>query len=356
MRRRGVFILFIFCCKGQECYGAELYMDYCFSYQYYGLKLRDNDLPLRMHTFETINYVSMEEIIKIESIAQYNAIRGVKTLHPLVSVIDLSKAQLMPAKTFNFGIYAVYLKELDCGELRYGRRHYDYQEGTMVFIAPGQVMGIQPGVKTFEPKGRALLFHPDLITGTPLGKHIQDYSFFSYDVNEALHMSDKERKIVIDCFAKIEYELEQNIDKHSKRLIASNIELLLNYCIRFYDRQFITRDNVNKGTLEHFEELLQGYFISDKPQSEGLPSVSYCADALHLSPNYFGDLIKKETGRSAQEYIQTKVIDIAKERVFDLNKSVSEIAYDLGFKYPQHFTRLFKQKVGVTPNEYRLMN
>lgn len=298
----------------------------------------------------------MEEIVKLETVAQYNTMRGMPTLHPLITVIDLSKAKPMPAKTFNFGLYAIYLKELNCGELKYGRSHYDYQEGTLVFVAPGQVLGVQPKVKTFEPKGWALLFHPDLITGTHLGKRIHDYSFFSYDVNEAVHLSDKERGIAIDCFNKIQYELEQSIDKHSKTLIASNIELFLNYCIRFYDRQFITRDNANKGILERFEETLNNYFTSGKPHNDGLPSVAYCAEELHLSPNYFGDLIKKETGKTAQEYIQNKTIEVAKERMFDYDKSVSEIAYELGFKYPQHFTRLFKQRTGVTPNEYRSMN
>jgi len=298
----------------------------------------------------------MEEVIKLESVAQYNTMRGVPTLHPLVTVLDLSKAEPMPAARFNFGLYAVYLKELVCGELKYGRNLYDYQEGTLVFIAPGQVLGVQPNVKTFAAKGWALLFHPELIRGTPLGKHIQDYSFFSYDVNEALHLSEKERQIVLDCFAKIEYELQHAIDKHSKTLIASNIELFLNYCSRFYDRQFITRDNPHKGILEKFESLLQNYFASDKPQTDGLPAVAWCASELNLSANYFGDLIKKETGKTAQEYIQAKVIDIAKERIFDATKSVSEIAYELGFKYPQHFTRLFKQRVGYTPQQYRTLN
>lgn len=298
----------------------------------------------------------MEEIIKLDNIAKYNAMRGVETLNPLVTVIDLSRAKPMAAKTFNFGLYAVFLKELNCGELKYGRNHYDYQEGTLVFIAPGQVMGIQPNVKTFEPKGWALLFHPDLIKGTALGKHIEEYSFFSYDVNEALHLSEKERQIVLDCFGKIQYELEQSMDKHSKKLIASNIELFLNYCTRFYDRQFITRDQANNGILERFENLLNNYFSSESPANIGLPSVAYCAEKLNLSSNYFGDLIKKETGKSAQEYIQSKIIDVAKERIFDHNKTVSEIAYDLGFKYPQHFTRLFKQRIGITPIEYRNLN
>ncbi|MBL7708039.1 MAG: AraC family transcriptional regulator, partial [Chitinophagaceae bacterium] len=272
----------------------------------------------------------MEEIVKLENVAQYNLMRGVETLHPLITVLDLSKAKPMPAKTFNFGLYAVYLKELNCGELKYGRNQYDYQEGTLVFIAPGQVLGIPSNIKTFEPKGWALLFHPDLIKGTSLGKHIQDYSFFSYDVNEALHLSDKERQVVLDCFAKIEYELQHAIDKHSKKLIASNIELFLNYCNRFYDRQFITRDNAHQGILERFENLLNNYFTSEKPAAIGLPSVAYCAGELNLSPNYFGDLVKKETGKSPQEYIQSKIIDVAKERIFDISKSVSEIAYELG--------------------------
>ena len=298
----------------------------------------------------------MEEIVKLDTVAAYNIMRGMETLNPLVTVLDLSKTKPMPAKTFNFGLYAVYLKELNCGEIKYGRGHYDYQDGTLVFIAPGQVMSVQSGVKTFEPKGWALLFHPELLKGTPLGKHIHDYSFFSYDVNEALHLSDKERQLVLDCFVKIEYELQHAIDKHSKMLIAANIELLLNYCTRFYDRQFITRDNANKGIIERFEVVLNNYYSSDKPLDIGLPSVAYCADALNLSPNYFGDLIKKETGKSAQEYVQSKIIEVAKERIFDLNKSVSQIAGELGFKYPQHFARLFKQKVGVSPNEYRSMN
>ncbi len=298
----------------------------------------------------------MEEIVKLETVSEYNGMRGVETLHPLVSVLDLSKTKPMPAKTFNFGLYAVFLKELNCGELKYGRGHYDYQEGTLVFIAPGQIVGMQNRMKNFEPKGWALLFHPDLLKGTPLGKHMHDYSFFSYDVNEALHLSEKERQMVLDCFGKIEYELQQGIDKHSKTLIASNIELFLNYCTRFYDRQFITRDNANKGILERFEDLLNDYFSSDKPSNIGLPSVAWCADALNLSPNYFGDLIKKETGKSAQEYVQSKIIEVAKERIFDFNKSVGQLAYELGFKYPQHFTRLFKQRTGISPNEYRMLN
>ncbi len=215
---------------------------------------------------------------------------------------------------------------------------------------------VENKIDTYQPMGHGLAFHPDLIKGTPLARNIAEYGFFSYQSNEALHLSAKEQQLVLECFAKIKSELERSVDKHSKKLIASNIELFLNYCERFYDRQFITRENVNKGILEKFEELLNNYFSSEKPNSFGLPSVAYCADELNLSPNYFGDLIKKETGKTAQEYIQNKIIDVAKEMVFDTDKSISQIAYDLGFKYPQHLTRLFKQRVGYTPNEYRNLN
>ena len=298
----------------------------------------------------------MNNIIKLESVAQFNTERGQETLHPLVSVLDQSKSKRIYAKRFNSELYIIFLKEVNCGELLYGRSHYDYQEGTLVFIAPGQVWGMGDNVNTVQPKGWALLFHPDLIRGTSLGRHIKDYRFFSYDANEALHLSERERQTVLECFNKIHYELEHAIDKHSKTLIVSNIELFLNYCVRFYDRQFVTRDNIHKDILVRFEELLDDYFQTNKAQTLGLPSVAYCAGQLNLSANYFGDLIKKETGKSAHEFIQGKVIDLAKEKVFDISKSISEIAFEMGFKYPQHFTRLFKQRVGQSPNEYRLLN
>jgi AraC-like DNA-binding protein len=185
---------------------------------------------------------------------------------------------------------------------------------------------------------------------------MSQYSFFSYDSNEALHLSLKEQQIIKDLFSKLEYELDQSIDKHSKSIMTNNIELLLNYCIRFYDRQFITRENINTDILSKFENLLNDYFLSDTTQNLGLPSVGYFANRLHLSPNYFGDLIKKETGKSAQEHMQLKLIDVAKEKIFDPEKSISQIAFELGFKYPQHFNRMFKKSTGFTPNEYRMMN
>ncbi|WP_018612288.1 helix-turn-helix domain-containing protein [Segetibacter koreensis] len=295
----------------------------------------------------------MDNLRRFETINDYNVFNNNETLHPLVSVVDLSKADRRQGSRMYFGFYTIFLKDVKCGDLMYGRHTYDYQEGTLVFLAPGQVAGVNSNGETYQPKGYALVFHPDLVHGTSLGRLIQDYTFFGYQSNEALHLSNRERKIVLDCFEKIKYELEHAIDKHSRRLIVSNIELFLNYCIRFYERQFITRDNVHKGILERFENLLNEYFETDKPQTIGLPSVAYCANELNLSSSYFGDLVKKETGKTAQEYIQTRVIDEAKERIFDHSKSVSEIAYELGFKYPQHFIRLFKQWVGQSPNEFR---
>lgn len=298
----------------------------------------------------------MDNLRRFETINDYNVFNNNETLHPLVSVVDLSKASPRQGSRMYFGFYTVFLKDVKCGDLVYGRHTYDYQEGTLVFLAPGQVAGMNSNGETYQPKGYALVFHSDLIHGTSLGGHIQEYTFFSYQSNEALHLSERERKIVLDCFSKIEYELEHAIDKYSKKLIVSNVELFLNYCIRFYERQFITRDIIHKGILVRFEALLNEYFMTDKPQTIGLPSVAWCADEFNLSPGYFGDLVKKETGKTAQDYIQSKVIDVAKEKIFDLSKSVSQIAYELGFKYPQHFTRLFKQRVGQSPNEYRMLN
>ena len=298
----------------------------------------------------------MDKQRRFNTISEYNAFNNNETKHPLVSVIDLSKADPRQGSSMYFGFYTIFLKDVKCGDLVYGRNTYDYQEGTLVFLAPGQVAGINSNGEMYQPKGYALVFHPDLIHGTSLGRHVQDYTFFGYQSNEALHLSERERKLVLDCFSKIEYELEHSIDKHSKRLIISNIELFLDYCIRFYERQFITRDHVHRGVLERFESLLNDYFQSEKPQTIGLPSVAYCADELNLSPNYFGDLVKKETGKTAQEYIQSKLIDIAKEKIFDTGKTVSQIAYELGFKYPQHFARLFKQRVGQSPLEFRTLN
>jgi len=298
----------------------------------------------------------MSEISRINTVTEYNNLVGVETLHPLVSIVDFEKTEPFCYFKRQMGVYAVFLKDAKCGNMTYGCNTYDYEEGTLIFVAPGQVYGIEDNGEKRKGVGQALIFHPDLIHGTSLGRNMKDYTFFSYEVNEALHLSTRERAIVNDCFDKINYELEHAIDTHSKTLIVSYIELFLNYCKRFYERQFITRSHVNKDVLVRFERVLDEYFISEKPLELGLPTVHYCADKLFLSSNYLGDLLKKETGKSALEHIQLKLIDVAKEKIYDPNKSISEIAYELGFKYPQHFTRMFKKNTGFSPNEFRSSN
>ena len=291
-----------------------------------------------------------------DTVKQYSQMFNNSTLHPLISLVDLDKAPPLERTKFMMNIYAIIIKKEHCGELRYGNTYYDYDDGTLVFFAPGQVITNEPEGELHQPYGRALVFHPDLIKGSSLGKHLHEYSFFSYQSHEALHLSEKEKEVIHNCFQNIASEINQNLDKHSKRLIVANLELLLNYCLRFYDRQFLTREVANKGILEQFEQLLNNYLFSDELPLKGVPSVAYFADKLNLSPNYFGDLVKKETGKTALDFIHLKLLDLAKERIFDTSKSLSEISYELGFKYPQHFTRLFKQKVGMTPNQYRMAN
>ncbi len=295
----------------------------------------------------------MKQEHTFNAIATYNNFNNHETLHPLVSILDYSKAHPRSQSKMHFGIYCIVLKEVKCGDLKYGRHYYDYQHGTLVFISPGQVIEVENDGELYQPLGHALAFHPDLLKGTALATSLSKHQFFGYNTSEALHLSERERQIILDCFSKIQFELQQSIDKHSKKLITSNIELFLSYCERFYDRQFCTRDHVNKGIVEKFEALLHAYFLSEKPQETGLPTVAYCAHELNLSVNYFGDLIKKETGKSAQEHIQSKIIEIAKNKIFDIHKTVNDVSYELGFKYPQHFSRLFKQKTGVSPSEYR---
>ncbi|PZP41267.1 MAG: AraC family transcriptional regulator [Pseudopedobacter saltans] len=295
------------------------------------------------------------ETIRFETVHDYSQFYNNETLNPLVNVVDLSRSAPQTSFKMVFDIYCVVLKQTKCGDLKYGNTFYDYQEGTLVFFAPGQVVEVL-NTEMYQPFGMAIVFHPDLFLHTSLAQQMSIYHFFSYNTNEALHLSEKEKSLILDIFDKMKFELQQSVDKHSKKLITSHLELLLDYCTRFYDRQFITRENTNKGILARFEDLLNNYFQTDKPQNVGLPSVSFCADELHLSSNYFGDLIKKETGKSAQEFIQSKVIDVAKERIFSIDKSISEVAYELGFKYPQHFTRLFKQRTGMTPIEYKHLN
>ena len=296
----------------------------------------------------------MDKILNLDSVDLYNKLYGLETLDPLVSVIDLNKAtSSVDLIRFNYGIYALYLKLEKACDIKYGRQTYDYQEGTIVCFAPGQTAETNPTTDKVQVNAHGILFHPDLLRGTSLGKNIKKYTFFSYEVNEALHLSEEERSIVMDCLKIIRMELEHGVDKHSKTLLVNYIELLLNYCMRFYERQFITRGKTNRDVLTRFENLLDEYFESTLAEQDGLPTVKYFADKLCLSSNYFGDMFKKETGKSPQEYIQEKVIELAKERISGTADTVSQIAYSLGFQYPQHFCRLFKKRVGYTPSEYR---
>lgn len=295
----------------------------------------------------------MDNIIKLDSVDTYNKLFGLETKHPLVNVVDLSKATTWPESfTINYGVYALFLKDTKCGDIIYGRQPYDYQEGTIVSFAPGQVASgrMSPGV---HPSAHGVLFHPDLIRGTALGQEIRNYTFFSYDTREALHLSEQERHTVMDCLNKIEAELDRTIDKHSRRLITANIGLLLDYCMRFYERQFATRSVVNSDMVARFERLLDDYFDSGLAQKEGLPTVKYFADKVCLSANYFGDMIRRQTGQTASEYIQRKIIGRAKEYLLSSDMTMSQIAYELGFQYPQHMSRMFKRVAGCTPNEFR---
>lgn len=297
----------------------------------------------------------MDKIIDIPTVKDYDDHWGLPNRHPYVNILEGSQVtKPIPNCRKNMGMYVIFLKDVICADyLTYGRQEYDFQENTLVFTAPGQVFGHPQDGSTYKAKGWALYFSPELLRGTSLGRHIKDYTFFSYAANEALHISEREREIIIDCFKKIDEEINYGGDKHSNTIIASAIELFLNYCLRFYDRQFITRKKANKDILSQFEELTDNYFISGNAEKHGTPTVAWCADQLHLSANYFGDLIKKETGKSAQEYIQQKTMEVAKDLLSTTSKSISEIAYHLGYQYPQYFSRAFKKVVGKTPNEFR---
>ena len=299
----------------------------------------------------------MDQLLDLKSVDQYNDLYGLETLHPLITVVDLTKAtKSVNHIRMNYGLYALYLKENKSCDIIYGRKPYDYQEGTIVCFAPGQTATLDTLENEVKPKAYGILFHPDLIRGTSLGKTIKKYTFFSYAVSEALHLSEQEKEIVLDCLKKIRIELEHDIDKHSRELIAMNIELLLNYCMRFYERQFVTRSDAGRDALTGFERSLDEYFQNTSLLQDGLPSVKYFADKACLSANYFGDMIKKETGKTPVEHIQNKVIELAKERIVGTDETISQISYGLGFQYPQHLCRLFKKRVGCTPNEYRIRN
>ena len=298
-----------------------------------------------------------DQIIHITNLSKAHEMMGLEPpKHPLISVIrweNVPKPTEYHSVRYMSDFYTVMLKDADCG-LQYGRNYYDFNEGLLTFIGPKQVFSSTN--ENVSATGWMLAFHPDLIRQSNLGKNIGNYSFFSYDVHEALHLSDKEEDILGDCISKLEFELDQNIDAHSKNLLVSNIELLLNYCNRFYERQFHTRANSHSDVVINIEKLIKQYYDDGKQLQEGTPSIQYLANEVNLSANYLSDLLKKETGRNTKEHINHFVVDRAKTILLNTENNVSEIAYDLGFNYPHYFSRMFKKETGMTPQKYREQN
>jgi AraC-like DNA-binding protein len=301
------------------------------------------------------------KIIHLQTISEIFSLFGLANdiHHPLIGVVDFSKVnQQMDCEIkMSADYYSIMFKNYPDHKIKYGRKAIDFQDGSLICMAPNQVIEIDKNEQALENvMGWGLFFHPDLIRATSLNDKMKDYSFFSYETSEALHLSTKEKHILYDCVSKIKTELEENIDVHSQNIVVSTIELLLNYCSRFYGRQFITRKSSNHSVLVQFEKILTAYYNKKSKQEMGLPTVKYLSEQVHLSPGYLSDLLKKETGKNTQEHIHFYLIEEAKSKLISTNKSVSEIAYELGFDYPQYFNKLFKQKAGKTPVEYRNMN
>ncbi|MBR9847693.1 MAG: AraC family transcriptional regulator [Algicola sp.] len=297
----------------------------------------------------------MNDIISIKSISQVHRLLKIgKPKHPFVTIISNNCIDVDITKdSYCTEMYMIAMKDEVTGTMKYGRNSYDFEEGAMLFVAPGQIISPSDTVIEKDTQGWTLLFHPDLIRRTPLGKKIHQYSFFSYDVSEALHISDTERQTLNELVQKVNRELEQNIDRHTGSLISGNIELMLDYCRRFYDRQFYTRSNESKDKIIEFETMLWDYFKNGRALEDGLPNVAYCGKKLGVSPNYLNDLLKKETGKSAIEHIHLFIIELAKNKLLGSKKTISNIAFELGFDYPAHFTRLFKKNTGFSPSEFR---
>lgn len=290
--------------------------------------------------------------IHLDTIQQFNDYNGMETLHPLVSVIQVDNTEHIKECMMHYGFYAIYLKENKGCKLSYGRTEYDFDEMTVTSFAPGQVVTVKPNQEVPFAKYIGLAFHPDLLNRTSLGKQMSRYEFFDYTSNEALHLSAQEVEIFKGVLNMIEQELHHAIDKHTRELVVSHIELLLNYCLRFYDRQFITREEINHSVVKKFLSLLDEY-ISEKTEHEGLPAVAYFADKCCLSTGYFGTLVKTETGRTAKDLINDRIMNKAKELLASDTLSVTQISQRLGFEYPQHFVRFFKALTGKTPTQWR---
>ncbi|MBS1661661.1 MAG: helix-turn-helix transcriptional regulator [Bacteroidetes bacterium] len=281
---------------------------------------------------------------------------GGTILHPLIAVVDFSKMDesVHDGAKVSGDFYSIMFKNYRRNNIKYGRKTIDFQDGSLICMAPNQVIEMDTDVEKSENMmGWGVFFHPDLIRATSLGGKMKQYNFFSYETSEALHLSEKEKQILYDCVVKIQAELQENIDVYSQNIIVSTLELLLNYCSRFYGRQFITRKSSNNIVVVEIERILNSYF---KEVDGGLPTVKYLAEQVHLSPSYLSDLLKKETGKNAQDHIHYYLIEEAKNMLLSTDKSVGEIAYALGFEYPQYFNKLFKQKTGKTPIEFRSKN
>ena len=293
----------------------------------------------------------MQEIY-YKSVQDFNERFGFETLHPLVSVAHFDKQNKVEEVINHYELYALFLKENKGCKLSYGRTEYDFDEMTVTSFAPGQTIHVEPNPEVTYPKWSALVFHPDLLNRTQLGRNMSRYEFFDYTSNEALHLSAGEIDIFKSVLSMIQEELQRSIDKHSRELIVSNIELLLNYCLRFYDRQFITREEINHTVVKKFSGLLNEY-INSKAEHEGLPTVAYFADKCCYSPKYFGELVKTETGRTAKDFINDRLLRAATQLLSDETLSIRMVSQRLGFEYPQHFVRFFKARMGKTPSEYR---
>lgn len=294
----------------------------------------------------------MMEEIHLDSIQAFNTYQGMETLHPLVSVVHVENTDHIKECLMHYGLYAIYLKENKGCKISYGRTPYDFDEMTVTCFAPGQSIRVEPNPEVPFAKFSALVFHPDVLNRTSLGKQMSRYEFFDYTSTEALHLSAQEVEIFRGVLAMIEQELHRAIDKHTRELIVSNIELLLNYCLRFYDRQFITREEINHSVVKRFLTLLNEY-ITDQTERDGLPSVAYFADKCNLSTGYFGTLVKTETGRTAKDIINDKILARAQELLQSETLSITHISQRLGFEYPQHFIRFFKGLTGKTPSQWR---
>ena len=294
----------------------------------------------------------MQEIY-LNTVQDFNDYHGLPTLHPMVSVVHVENTEHIKPCTMHYGLYAIYLKETKACKLSYGRTPYDFDEMTVTSFAPGQTVMVEPAPDVPFAKFSALVFHPDLLNRTPLAKQMSRYDFFDYTSTEALHLSNQEVDIFQGVLNMIEQELHRAIDKHTRELIVSNIELLLNYCLRFYDRQFITREEINHGVVKKFITMLDEY-INTQGQKDGLPTVAQFAHKCCLSTGYFGTLVKTETGRTAKDLINDRILCKAKELLQSESLSVTQISELIGFKYPQHFIRFFKSLTGKTPSQWRV--